>query len=94
MLLDELASGEDEFDVDLMACGCRLVASPAGVEQQVTIDEYLREMPGLDEDGLRQLVELLVERHDIPDRTLLESVERVAGSRGKGKQVRRPPSKE
>lgn len=77
-LLDELASGEDEFDVDLMACGCRLVASPAGRESAVTISQYLQETPGLDAAALRTLVEQLVEANNIPDRTFIESVDRVS----------------
>jgi hypothetical protein len=44
-LLEELASGEDEFDVDLMACGCRMrqvcdVNKVAPFNAQVLAEKY------------------------------------------------------
>ena len=36
-LLNELSSGEDEFDVDLMACGCRVAAGP----DQLTMGQWI-----------------------------------------------------
>ncbi len=73
--LDELVSGEDEFDVDLMAASCRLVAvpNPTGASSMVT---YLREMPGMDDvDALRRLVEHLVEQHKISDKEFFRAVD-------------------
>ena len=39
-LLNELSLGEDEFDVDLMACGCRLACSGTGLH--ISIDDMVR----------------------------------------------------
>jgi hypothetical protein len=64
--LDELVSGEDEFDVDLMAASCRLVAVPGPAGTATTMAAYLRDMPGLDDVGaLQMLVENLVEQQQI-----------------------------
>jgi hypothetical protein len=41
-LLDELSAAEDEFDVDLMACGCRYKAAGKPGEQEVTPSEFLK----------------------------------------------------
>jgi hypothetical protein len=35
-LLQELSSGEDEFDVDLMACGCRMIR----VQDQIGFENF------------------------------------------------------
>lgn len=83
-VLDELASGEDEFDVDLMACGCRLVASPSGRRDAVTIPEFLREHPEVDEVALQQLVEVLIESNDISDKAFLRAVDKTVSRKGRG----------
>lgn len=80
-VLDELARGEDEFDIDLMACGCRLVAVPAPATKDPTV-EYLRDMPELDVEGLYRLVSLLVGRHGIDDKAFTTAVDDAISLRG------------
>lgn len=80
-VLDELARGEDEFDIDLMACGCRLVAVPAPTSKEPTI-QYLRDMPELDTEGLYRLISLLVERHGIDDKAFTTAVDDAISFQG------------
>lgn len=79
-ILDELVSGEDEFEVDLMACMCRLVAVPAPSGPSV-IAQYLAEMPGFsDPDALRRLIVELVEQHSVTDKEFFRAVDNVGRS--------------
>jgi hypothetical protein len=52
-LLNELSSGEDEFDVDLMACGCRLAVG--GSHQQITLPQWV-ERTGLTKTQLQSIL--------------------------------------
>ncbi|GAA1390429.1 hypothetical protein [Catellatospora chokoriensis] len=73
-LLEELSTGEDEFDVDLMACGCRL--APAG-KLEFSIYDLVR-MYALNEDDLVSMVGALIDEGRIPHDKVHELADRVA----------------
>ena len=66
-MLNVLATGEDEFDVDLMACGCRL--APVGGE--ISLHDLVR-MYELDIVKLTELVGALYDESGISNARLLE----------------------
>jgi hypothetical protein len=73
-LLQELSSGEDEFDVDLMACGCRLLA-PANL--QLSIDDIVR-LYELGEPELKELIGALIDEASIPSEAVFRLASKVA----------------
>lgn len=84
-LLNELASGEDEFDIDLMACGCRVRAVPTSASRdrlggKHPVIEYIRAMPNVDTEALYRILAGIVDDHHIDDRALLGYVERATSS--------------
>lgn len=74
-LLQELSNGEDEFDVDLMACGCRLVAS----NLKLSIDDIVR-LYELGEAELKELVGALIDEASIPSEAVFRLAAKVAKS--------------
>ena len=54
-LLNELSSGEDEFDVDLMACGCRVAPGA----NQFTYRQWMSQL-GLTTPQLARLLDLVM----------------------------------
>ena len=90
-LLNELADGEDEFDVDLMACGCRYVAEPGLV---LSVYDIAR-LYNLGTPELITLVGALVDAGNIEVRVLLELAEKAsrgeiveADPRAQGRRIR------
>lgn len=73
-LLQELSSGEDEFDVDLMACGCRLLA-PANLK--LSIDDIVR-LYELGEPELKELVGALIDEANISSEVVFRLASKVA----------------
>jgi hypothetical protein len=76
-LLNEFASGEDEFDVDLMACGCRLAAEP---NMKLSIYDLVR-LHNLDNDQLVSLLGALIDETGIDTKKLFT----LADKAGRGK---------
>lgn len=76
-LLQELSSGEDEFDVDLMACGCRL-AAPSNL--QLSIDDIAR-LYELQESDLKELIGALIDEASISSDVVFRLASRVAEAR-------------
>lgn len=76
-LLQELSSGEDEFDVDLMACGCRL-AAPSNL--QLSIDDIVR-LYELEEADLKELIGALIDEASISSEVVFRLASRVAEAR-------------
>jgi hypothetical protein len=84
-LLNEFASGEDEFDVDLMACGCRLAVGGVGNDKfQLSIHDIAR-LYNLDQDKLIALVGGLVDTSKIDPAKLMELADQAA--QGKLREV-------
>jgi hypothetical protein len=54
-LLNELSSGEDEFDVDLMACGCRVAPGA----DQFTYRQWMSQL-GLSTPQLARLLDMVI----------------------------------
>lgn len=73
-LLQELSNGEDEFDVDLMACGCRLFA-PSNL--QLSIDDIVR-LYELGEPELKELIGALIDEANIPSEAVFRLASKVA----------------
>jgi hypothetical protein len=77
-LLNELSSAEDDFDVDLMACGCRL---PTGGTLAFSVDDVLR-LYNLDDQKLVAFVGALIDEANItPDRVFQLADEAARGVR-------------
>lgn len=72
-LLDLLADGEDEFDVDLMACGCRLPI-PVPYPVELSMDDVVR-LYDLDVPELTLIVGALIDRAKIEPREFYELVD-------------------
>jgi hypothetical protein len=77
-LLTDLAAGEDEFDVDLMAAGCRIAhratAAMAGPEELVSL--Y-----GFGADEIVAVLGLLVADGTVDSKALFSAAEQVASGR-------------
>jgi hypothetical protein len=73
-LLEELSKGEDEFDVDLMACGCRLAAVTSF---DWSVYDFVR-LYDLSPDHLVSLVGALVTEGKISHERLHELADKVA----------------
>lgn len=80
-ILDSLVEGEDEFDVDLMACGCRLAPT---TKMNLGIADMLR-LFDLDDDMKTSLIGSLVDEAGIEPDKLLELMDKV--SRGDLKEI-------
>ncbi|WP_076989088.1 hypothetical protein [Actinosynnema sp. ALI-1.44] len=78
-LLNELASSEDEFDVDLMAAGCRLV--PSARVEEISPAELIG-FYDFDQAGLVSLIEGLVSDGKVDMGTLYQHAERVSLQKG------------
>ena len=81
-LLDELASAENEFDVDLMACGCRL--APKGGVKLATED--LIRLMDFTEEQLAGFVDALILEGKLDDKQVWTLAD--AASRGELKSTR------
>lgn len=84
-LLEELSRGEDEFDVDLMACGCRL--APAG-RLELSIYDLAR-LYNLGENELIALVGALMDEGRIPHDKVHELADKAARGEIREEDVRR-----
>lgn len=73
-LLDELVEGEDEFDVDLLACGCRLAAEPS---LNLSMHDILR-LYNFDEKDVAALLGALVNEGGVEAKKVFELAERVS----------------
>lgn len=82
-LLQELSSGEDEFDVDLMACGCRLAAP---TDLQLSIDDIAR-LYELGEPELKELIGALIDEASISSEVVFRLASQVAEARVAADQV-------
>lgn len=76
-ILNQLTEGEDEFDVDLMACGCRL---EVGAKLKLGVDDIVRLFDLNDEQKTMLIGALIDEAKISPDR-VFEIVDKV--SKGK-----------
>ena len=72
-ILNELASSEDEFDVDLMACGCRLVAEAHVVESV----SDLVQMYGFSIDQVVELTEAIIAESGVSPKVVSELAART-----------------
>lgn len=79
-LLQELSSGEDEFDVDLMACGCRLVTAK---DLRLNVDDITR-LYGLGEPELKELIGALISETRIPSEVVFRLAAQVSAARTSG----------
>lgn len=77
MVLDELVAGEDEFDVDLMACGCRVAPT---TKMNLGIEDVIR-LFKLSDEQITILIGALVDEAKISPDRFLDMADRV--SRGK-----------
>jgi hypothetical protein len=73
-LLNHLVDGEDEFDVDLMACGCRLAT--AG-KFNFDVADIIR-LFELDDAAKNELIAVLVDESKIGGERLLQLAEKVS----------------
>jgi len=80
-MLNEFAAGEDEFDVDLMACGCRLAA---GSIPDFSIYDLVR-LHNLDHDKMVALIGALVDHGKVDSKTLFSLADKAA--KGKIKEI-------
>jgi hypothetical protein len=78
-LLHDLTSGEDDFDVDLMAAGCRirLVAEP---EETLTAQQLIT-LYKFDSGELEALIAKLVEDGTLTIPELVQAAEELASGR-------------
>ena len=76
-LLDELSGAEDEFDVDLMACGCRYVAVGKPGEQVVTPSEFLK-LYNLSDKAMAAFVGALIDMAKLTPQQLHNLADRAA----------------
>lgn len=83
-LLEDLASSEDEFDVDLMAAGCRL---PRPGPVALSVSELIR-LYDLKGDSLGAFVEALIDAGKIDSATVYDLADKAAEGR-----LRESPSK-
>jgi hypothetical protein len=88
LTFDEFSAGEDEFDIDLMACGCRYAPEP---NMKLSIYDVVR-LYNLDFDKLVSLVGGLMDETKLDSRKLFEIAEKV--SRDEVKEVDSRPLKE
>ena|SRR2546428_12796607 len=83
-LLNQLSAAEDEFDIDLMACGCRLAAS-SGMKELSVID--LIRLYNFDEQALAGFIGALIDAGKVSPDKIHDLAEKAV--RGKLKE---PPS--
>lgn len=78
-LLNELTDGEDNFDVDLMAAGCRVrvVAEP---ESTLSAQQLLA-LYKFDRDDVERLLVRLVEDEVLSTSDLFRAAEQIASGR-------------
>lgn len=88
-LLNEFAAGEDEFDVDLMACGCRLAAEP---NMKLSIYDIVR-MHDLDRDQLVALIGALVDESKLDSKKLFALAEKAGKNKLKERDDRKVTTK-
>ena len=74
-LLEELSNGRDDFDVDLMACGCRFNAPTAVVD--ISVADMLR-LYNFDEAQLADFVRALIDRSGLEQEAVFELAEAAA----------------
>ena len=70
-LLNELANQEDEFDVDLMACGCRLVAE---TQVAMSVDDLVK-LYDFDVNGMVEFAKVLVDKGGLDLSTVSDAAE-------------------
>ncbi|MBV8370834.1 MAG: hypothetical protein JO036_18120 [Candidatus Eremiobacteraeota bacterium] len=80
-LLKELTEGEDEFDADLMACGCRYAAAPGMTQEPVELREVL-DLYGLKDQKLYAFVETLIAECQIEAAKVVEVADKAARATG------------
>lgn len=72
-LLNELTNGEDEFDVDLMACGCRFASVQARLDAKTLVAMF-----NLDAEALTALIDALVDAGNVSAQVLFELAAKAA----------------
>ncbi len=80
-LLNEFAKSEDEFDVDLLSCGCRLPTPYASSNldgDTLPLGEILK-LRGTSVQEMADLVENLASEYKIDDSKLMGAVEKFTG---------------
>ncbi|MEM7475311.1 MAG: hypothetical protein AAF483_09995 [Planctomycetota bacterium] len=82
-LLDQMSELEDDFDVDLMACGCRLAAG--GTNLELSVRDVVR-LFDLDQDGIVDLLGALIDEGGIDAQKVFSVAESV--SSGKIKEAK------
>jgi hypothetical protein len=75
-LINELSDGEDEFDVDLMAAGCRLSVASMNVETMGA--GQLVQLYGFGLEEFSRLVDLLIERDVASIKDVFSAAEEIS----------------
>jgi hypothetical protein len=87
-LLMEFAASEDEFDIDLMACGCRYAPE---ANMKLSIYDVVR-LYNLDFDKLVSVIGALMDESRLDSKKLFEIAEKVARNEIKELDDRITPS--
>jgi hypothetical protein len=77
-LMTELTNGQDDFEVDLMACGCRFQIDSDAMQSMsaMNVQDLLR-MYNFDSASMARFVEGLISAGGISDQKLFEVAEQV-----------------
>lgn len=76
-LLKELTDGEDEFDADLMACGCRYAGAPQVTLQVIDLEDVIN-LYGLTDQKLHEFIAGLIDECNIEAAKVLQIAERIS----------------
>lgn len=76
--LDEISDLEDGFDVDLMACGCRVHAPETKL--QISVCDVIK-LYNLDQDDLGDLLAMVVEHAELEPEKLFEMAEELVANK-------------
>ncbi len=75
-LLNELADSEDEFNVDLMAAGCRRAVEPT---LELSVSDLVR-LHNLDTQGLMNMIDGLIEEGGFESKTVFRLAQNAASA--------------
>lgn len=76
-LLKELTQGEDEFDADLMACGCRFAGGLAATMQVIDLEDVIT-LYGLKDQKLYEFIANLIDECKIEAAKVMEVADKVS----------------
>lgn len=77
-LMTELTNGQDDFEVDLMACGCRFQIDSDAMQSMsaMNLQDLLR-MYNFDNAGMARFIEGLVKAGGVSDQKIFEVAEQA-----------------